>query len=365
MKNGAHQISEGVVELELDCFTDKRGSLTPIECADLPIDVVRIYFIHDIAEDISRGNHAHYRTNQILIAVQGKITIVCSDNEGKREYHLSSPKRGLVVPAGVWTTNYHSKGSVMCVLADSVYDERDYIDDRTVFKRWKRCQPFHGCFSSFEELADVDSLENDEWLNYQLAELDKISCEPDPQLLAVVEDGMRILDFGGSLGHCYHRLVNTGKFNSIEYHVVETPLVVDAGNRLFASDSKLFFHDELPDLQVVDIVYSRTALQYVSDWRGVLDRLASYGAEYLVLSDTQAGNIPTFVGMQNWYGHFVPNWFFNLDELVAEVPGYDLESVAKGMPVNMSNYHKAKRLHHACHLKFKRRESWSPVVSDT
>jgi len=323
----------------------------------LPIDVTRVYFVHDIDNDTVRGDHGHYRTNQILIAVEGTIVISCYDGISRREFILDSSEKALYVPAGIWTTNSHNKGSVMCVLADRPYNVRDYIEDRGVFKRWKRRQPFFGVFDSFGDLDVKDMLENEEFLDYQLSELAEIG-EPDPILADVVSDSVTVVDFGGSLGHSYAKFAH---IKDLEYHVIETKSIVNAANKLFAGHDSLFFHDSIPDpsgpIQLVDIVYSRTSLQYVEDWRGVLERLAKFEPEYMILSDMQAGKIPTFVGIQNWYGHFIPNWFFNVDELIDAIPGYDLDKFSTGMAVNMSNYKKENRLSHACNLTLKRHRS--------
>lgn len=357
MKSGEPKTNNDLVIIPLTCFVDGRGSLTPVERKMLSFDISRVYFVHGVDHDTIRGDHGHYRTNQVFIAVEGKIVVECYDGHVKRKFALSTSENGLFVPAGIWTTNHHSKGSVMCVLADRPYNERDYIEDRSIFKRWKRCQPFFGTFKSFGDVEKNDSLDNNDWLDYQLEELEGITDDADEELINVLSDSMVILDFGGSLGHSYFKVLNSTHFDSLEYHVVETQMMVDAGRKVFSAHPRLLFHDHIPRLPVVDIVYSRTALQYVDNWRDVLKRLVSLDAEYIILSDTQAGNIKTFVGIQNWYGHLVPNWFFSIKELLEAIPGYDLTMLTPGMPINMTNYRKEQRLTHACNLVLKRRKS--------
>ena len=347
--------NDDVAVIPLVCFVDGHGSLTPVELKVIPFDIARIHFEHNMEEDTVRGNHGHYRTNQVLVAVEGSITIECYDGATRRSHVLDSSEKGLYVPAGIWTTNHHNKGSVMCELADQPYNLRDCIEDRSIFKRWKRRQPFFGVFDSFSELEN-DSLENPEWLDYQLGELASIDGV-GPELLSVLSSGMVVVDFGGSLGHSYLKLVSGSRFNDLVYHVVETPTMVEAGRKLFPDHERLSFHEEIPDLPLVDVVYSRAALQYVEDWRGVLERLASLGAEHIVLSDTQAGNGPTFAGIQNWYGYFVPNWFLNIEELIDAIPGYEVYTVSKGMSVNMTNYRSEQRLTHACNIVLRRQKS--------
>ena len=361
VKSGIPKTNDDVAVIPLPCFVDDRGSLTPIERDAIPFDIARIYFVHGIAGKTVRGNHGHYRTNQVLIAIEGIITIECYDGCTRRTYTLDGSGRGLYVPAGIWTTNHHSSNSVMCVLADRPYNVQDCIEQRSIFKRWKRCQPFSGSFKSFDEM-EVDTLENSDWLDYQLEELDNIGksgCDIDWGLRNVLSNGMVVLDFGGSLGHSYFKNIETAcslTSRYIKYHVVETPMMVDAGNKAHTRPN-LTFHKHIPKLPVVDVVYSRTALQYVKDWRGVLGRLANLGAKYMVLSDTQAGKIETFAGVQNWYGHFVRNWFFNIDELIDAIPGYAVQMTSPGMEVNMTNYRKEQRLTHACNLVLRRQGS--------
>jgi len=362
MKSGTPKTNNDVSIIPLSCFTDDRGGLTPIERAELPFDIQRVYFVHSVDNDTIRGNHAHYRTNQVFIAVEGRIVIECYDGHSKKEFILGSSAfgaTGLYVPEGIWTKNTHSAGSVMCVLADGPYNARDYIERYDIFRRWKGRQPFFGLFDSFGDSGEYDTLDNKEWLEYQLSELENITADgADPALVDALSDSAVVLDFGGSLGHSYFRAIESTQFDNVEYHVVETGTIVGAGLKLVANlpdYQRLFFHDRIPDPNLhIDIVYSRSALQYVSDWRGALKQLVDLGAETIILSDIQTGKISTFVGIQNWYGYFVPNWFFNIDELLDAMPGYNVQKTSPGMAVNMSNYPNKRRLTNACNLILKK-----------
>lgn len=369
MRSGGPKTNSDLELIPLTCFVDGRGSLTPLERAALPFDVARVYFVHGMEQSTTRGNHAHYRTNQVFLTVEGKVVIECYDGRERRKFALDTSESALCVPAGIWTTNHHGEGSVLCVLADRPYDERDYIEDRKIFKRWKRCQPFFGTFYAFTDcltwLGHTGSLANTDWLEYQIEELllDWSTDDADPELVNTIDavggpdkQPVVVVDFGGSLGHSYFKFWHSTLADNVKYHVVETSVMVDAGKKIFPKHGSLHFHRQIPNVNA-NIVYSRTSLQYVSDWRGVLERLAALGAEYMILSHTQAGKIETFVGVQNWYGHFVPNWFFNIDELLAAIPDYELLALTPGMAVNMTNYQPHQRLTHACNLTLKRRAS--------
>jgi putative methyltransferase (TIGR04325 family) len=41
--------------------------------------------------------------------------------------------------------------------------------------------------------------------------------------------------------------------------------------------------------------------------------------EYLVIDDLPAGDIETFVSLQNYYGKKIPHWFFNVREFIERI----------------------------------------------
>jgi len=127
-----------------------------------------------------------------------------------------------------------------------------------------------------------------------------------------------VLDFGGGLGIGYLTLLETipGVVERLEYHIVDLPVVCDAGRELFASAKGLAFHDELPDpAKKFDVVYSSSAIQYVEDWQAILRALTAYRAPAFLLSDVFAGDIPTYCSLQNYYDSKIVQWFHNLGDM--------------------------------------------------
>ena len=52
------------------------GFITPINtCGDLPFEIKRVFITYYTPDIIVRGRHAHYVTEQILVAVNGKIVV--------------------------------------------------------------------------------------------------------------------------------------------------------------------------------------------------------------------------------------------------------------------------------------------------
>lgn len=179
----------------------------------------------------------------------------------------------------------------------------------------------------------------------------------------------RILDFGGGIGFTYFQTVyGMPKHDGLEFHIVEREVTCQAGTKFFGDSEKgLFFHSELSSVQPsFDIVHSSSALQYIDDWKQILSSLCALSSQYLLLADVLAGNIPTFVTVQNYYGSRIASRFLNISELLSTVNtlGYQLIYSSKFAPailgveqdLPMQNFPDEYRLKQACNLLFKRVE---------
>jgi len=119
----------------LSVMGDKRGKLVALqENKDIPFDVKRVFYIYDTQEGISRGYHAHYKTQQFLIAVHGSCKVTLDDAKEKKTFLLDNPTKGLFQDAMVWGEMHDfSSDCVLMVLANEYYEEADYIKDYTIF----------------------------------------------------------------------------------------------------------------------------------------------------------------------------------------------------------------------------------------
>jgi dTDP-4-dehydrorhamnose 3,5-epimerase-like enzyme len=70
-------------------YTDDRGTLVPIELSEIPFEVKRLFFVNNVPENVIRGNHAHFKTKQILICLTGKIEIILDDGNQKISHTLN------------------------------------------------------------------------------------------------------------------------------------------------------------------------------------------------------------------------------------------------------------------------------------
>ena len=96
----------------------------------LPFEVKRIFWTYFTPESVVRGRHAHYKTEQILIAVSGKIIVTTQSASNPPEtetFVLESPNLGVYIPPDYWHTMQYSHSAVQLVLASTQYDENDYI----------------------------------------------------------------------------------------------------------------------------------------------------------------------------------------------------------------------------------------------
>jgi hypothetical protein len=117
------------------------GYISVVDDAKLiPFEIKRVFWTYYTPESIVRGRHAHYKTEQVLIAVTGRIIVTTELADGTiNTFVLENPNLGLYVPPHAWHTMQYSHTAIQMVLASTVYDEKDYIRDYDHFKtEWKK-----------------------------------------------------------------------------------------------------------------------------------------------------------------------------------------------------------------------------------
>lgn len=150
------------------------GSLVQFQAGDaeentLPFEIGKVLVMSDIRTDDVRGNHAHYETEEILVALTGGCVVEMDDGKGRKEsVHLSSSEvrdqkseisnptsdqpalepghpppatchceeiKALLLFPHVWRVmRDFEPGTTLMVIANLKYDEKDYIRDRTEFE---------------------------------------------------------------------------------------------------------------------------------------------------------------------------------------------------------------------------------------
>ena len=135
----------GVSLHELKNVEDMRGKLSVGEFGrDIPFDVKRYFLVYDVPTVEIRGEHAHLRCKQFLIAVKGSVQVVADDGSNREQFLLERPSIGLYLPPMTWGIQYrYSADAVLLVLASQHYDSSDYVRDYDEFLNLARAGHRH------------------------------------------------------------------------------------------------------------------------------------------------------------------------------------------------------------------------------
>jgi putative methyltransferase (TIGR04325 family) len=130
---------------------------------------------------------------------------------------------------------------------------------------------------------------------------------------------LRVLDFGGATGSGYVQLLSSlPRAARIEYLVVDSAEMGEAGRAVFAGDDRIRFSETLPPPGSIDLVYANSVFPYVDDYAATMRALAAVGAAEIFFARLAAGANPTFASRQlNVPGRVFAYWFLNLDEVGA------------------------------------------------
>jgi dTDP-4-dehydrorhamnose 3,5-epimerase-like enzyme len=112
------------------------GYLSIAENTKMPFKIERVFWTYYTPESIVRGRHAHHKTEQILMAVTGRIIVTTDDGKGNiQTFVLDEPNKGVYLPPNVWHTMQYSHTAIQLVFASMTYDGEDYIRDYEQFKQ--------------------------------------------------------------------------------------------------------------------------------------------------------------------------------------------------------------------------------------
>ena len=121
----------------------------------LPFSIGKVLVSSDMKAGDVRGNHAHYETEEIVVALNGGCTFELDDGKGCTETvrlgagnlalgtsnqqlatsNLEEIKEALLLYPHVWRTfSDFEPDTVLLVVANLKYDEADYIRDKDEFE---------------------------------------------------------------------------------------------------------------------------------------------------------------------------------------------------------------------------------------
>lgn len=114
--------------INLKKIKERNGTLVAIEFfKKKPFIPKRIFQVYSGSNQV-RGKHAHKKSYQLLICNFGEIEVISTDGVNKISNKLKSNNIGLLIPPMIWSELiYKKKQSILTVLTDSHYSEKDYI----------------------------------------------------------------------------------------------------------------------------------------------------------------------------------------------------------------------------------------------
>lgn len=119
----------------LPVIDDMRGRLMVTEFSkNIPFIPKRSFFVHAVPSNKIRGEHAHKKCQQFLIAINGELRVVIDDGINRQEITLDDPGIGLFIQANTWGIQYKfSSNAILCVYASHEYVADDYIREYSEF----------------------------------------------------------------------------------------------------------------------------------------------------------------------------------------------------------------------------------------
>ena len=131
---------EDIKLIKLPKILDERGNLSFFEGANhIPFAISRAYWIYDVPGGETRGGHAYHSLQEFIVALSGSFDVVLHDGKEEKKFSLNRSYMGLYVPRMIWRQlENFSTNSLALIVADKVYDEKEYFRDFDEFKTLKK-----------------------------------------------------------------------------------------------------------------------------------------------------------------------------------------------------------------------------------
>jgi len=117
-------------------FDDERGSLLALEWENLlPFRPQRFYCVKNATPAARRGGHAHWKEQEVLLALAGSFTVAADNGLDRIEYCMDRSDAALFLPRGVWHDLYDFSANAICAVlaSEPFYDKEDYCRDYQEF----------------------------------------------------------------------------------------------------------------------------------------------------------------------------------------------------------------------------------------
>ena len=120
---------------------DSRGNLYAIDLLkDCDFSIKRIFLISNVPVNSVRGKHAHYKTEQLLICISGKVCIKSDQGNGTKITFLSAGQKFRHIPLEWAEITFLEENTILMSLCNTEFDPLDYIKDYNTFCQLKAKQ---------------------------------------------------------------------------------------------------------------------------------------------------------------------------------------------------------------------------------
>jgi putative methyltransferase (TIGR04325 family) len=240
-----------------------------------------------------------------------------------------------------------------------------------IYNTWEDAPLIDGAFNSTKWIDDqttiaqkelMEFLHNNQFISSSAQSYDYIL----PTVVAMSRKEasiFKVLDFGGGLATSYVPLISSlPNRDLIEFHVVESPEICKKGAKIYPENLNIFFHSKLPENTYYDVIHVARTFQYIEDWQVMLASFVKLKPRYIILAGVLAGNIESFISIQNYYGHKIRVHFLNINELISEAESLGFHLINKSLHISkrlgelgvlpMKNFPESHRIEYPCQLLF-------------
>ncbi len=108
----------------------------------LGITVRRVFTVTDVPSGGVRGDHAHRDCTQVVVCLQGSVSIRVDDGKEAVTVLLDNASKALSIPPGLWNhLTFAGPETVIAVFCDQPYTDADYLRDRSAYMIYKGVHP--------------------------------------------------------------------------------------------------------------------------------------------------------------------------------------------------------------------------------
>lgn len=113
-----------------------KGLFSIANTSKIPFEIKRVFWIFDGKDNRIAGEHAHKKSEQVLVALQGVIKISTENSEGlKEDFILEEKNKGLYIPSLCWNKIEFTNTAALLSFSSTEYKPTDYIRDYQEFKK--------------------------------------------------------------------------------------------------------------------------------------------------------------------------------------------------------------------------------------